>query len=255
MSRKTSALLLMGLCVVLAVAAAATAFWLRGVESAGEAGQDAALSDREEAEASDPSLPEDSAAGDPSESSSGGYFADAAFVGNFFIEGLDLYDYDGLLAGADFIWEEDATVFSASRLLSQVEDGDYGKVYLEFGTNELGYLYEEDDKEELRQSYANVVDALRQSCPDAVICLMAVPPVSQYKSMTSTLYTQPLVEACNGMIRDLAQEKGARYLDVYSALSDEEGYLPSDVTVDGITFTPGHYEGWFGLLADERIGA
>lgn len=171
------------------------------------------------------------------------YFDDALFLGNAVLEGLSMYDYDGLLGNADFAARDGVNLLNAAELLEELDDKSYGKIYIELGTSEMSY-----DLDQLEDYYEALVDTLMERYPDSIIYLMAVPPVSRYKSNNNTSYTKYLAAKFNEMIQDIALDKTVWYLDIYTALADDDGYLPSEVTVDGIHFTPGHYELWYDYL-------
>ena len=171
------------------------------------------------------------------------YFADAVFLGNAGLEGLSMYDYDGVLDKAEFVARDGVNLLNAAELLEEMEKDSYGKIYIELGTSEMSY-----DLEQLQVYYEDLVDALLERYPESIIYLMAVPPVSRYKSNNNTIYTKYLAAKFNEMVQTIALEKTVWYLDIYAALADDEGYLPSEVTVDGIHFTPGHYALWYDYL-------
>lgn len=176
------------------------------------------------------------------------YFADAAFLVNSVSQGLDMYDYDGLLTQADFYGTEKLTAFDAMDYIRKMEDGGYGKVYIGLGVNELWR-----DMDALRGCYMEMLEELMSYSSDSIIVLMGVPPVSAYKSDTNANYTRELVAEYNEMLLGLAEDWGVWYLDTGSALADEEGYLPSEVTEDGLHFTPAWYQRWFALLAENFV--
>lgn len=178
----------------------------------------------------------------------GDYFADAAFLVNSVSQGLDMYDYDGLLTQADFYGTEKLTAFDAMDYIRKMEDGDYGKVYIGLGVNELWR-----DMDALRGCYMEMLEELMSYSSDSIIVLMGVPPVSAYKSSTNANYTRELVAEYNEMLLGLAEDWGVWYLDTGSVLADEEGYLPSEVTEDGLHFTPAWYQRWFALLAENFV--
>lgn len=178
----------------------------------------------------------------------GDYFADAAFLVNSVSQGLDMYDYDGLLTRADFYGTEKLTAFDAMDYIRKMEDGDYGKVYIGLGVNELWR-----DMDALRGCYMEMLEELMSYSSDSIIVLMGVPPVSAYKSDTNANYTRELVAEYNEMLLGLAEDWGVWYLDTGSALADGEGYLPSEVTEDGLHFTPAWYQRWFTLLAENFV--
>jgi lysophospholipase L1-like esterase len=47
-----------------------------------------------------------------------------------------------------------------------------------------------------------------------------------------------------GMSLQLADEKGKRFINIYNELTDETGYLRSDITSDGIHCGPFAYNKW-----------
>lgn len=262
MRQKATALIALGLCVLLMIGAAAVAVWRFGgaAEEALETEPETDVSaenvpaDAEEKPEDDGLLP-DLVTGrlsaviekQPSPADAA-YFADAAFLFNSVSQGLDLYDYDGLLAEADFYGEEELSCFSAMEYVRAMEGEDYGKVYIGLGVNELGH-----DIENIQPCYENMLAQLKVYDENMTIVLMSVPPVSAYKSSTDYDCTQANILEYNAMLQSLAEAWDVWYLDVYSVLGDEEGYLPSEVTMDGIHFTPAYYGDWFETLANYYV--
>jgi len=175
------------------------------------------------------------------------YFSDAAFVGNETVAALGRYDYDGLLTGATFYEVE--TVSDSSYARQLVNDGGYGKVYIGLGGHELAWHVDS-----LRDGISSAIDTIRADNPDCVIYLMSVTPVSKYRESVSHTLRMDRLPEYNEMLSELASEKGAWYIEVTSALVNEEGYLPSEETEDGINFTPRHYEGWYERIAAQYVG-
>lgn len=257
MRQKAVALTALGLCVLLMIAAVLVAVWRFG--GAEEEPRAPEAEERVPAEApadkgskgEDSGLP-DLVSGRLSEQiekqprpADAAYFSKAAFLVNSVSQGLDLYDYDGLLAEADFYGEEGLSCFGAMEYIRAMEGQGYGKVYIGLGVNELGH-----DIENIRPCYENMLTKLKEYDENMTIVLMSVPPVSAYRSGTDYNCTRANVLEYNEMLRSLAAAWDVWYLDVYSVLGDEEGYLPSEVTMDGIHFTPAYYGGWFETLAN-----
>lgn len=261
MRQKTIAYLILGLCLLLLAAAVVVGLWRFGgmevpAESAAPSEDYVYEPDPGGEPVKEPEVPaervfpERDSAVIPAQPmpADADYFADAAFLVNSVSQGLDMYDYDGLLAGADFYGTESLTAFDAMNYIRKMEDGDYGKVYIGLGVNELWR-----DMDALRGCYAEMLEELMSYSSDSVIVLMGVPPVSSYKSSTNANYTRELVAEYNEMLLALAEEWGVWYLDTGSVLADEEDYLPSEVTEDGLHFTPAWYQRWFALLAENFV--
>lgn len=177
-----------------------------------------------------------------------GYFADAAFVVNSVSRGLDLYDYDVLLVKADFYGGEELSVYNTMDCIREMEGKNYGKIYLGLGIEEIG-----DDIEDIQASYESILSQLRTLAPESIVVLMSMPPVSEYKSSNDEYCNRELVVEYNEMLLKLAESWDVWYLDVYTVLANDEGYLPSEVNEDGIHFTPAHYAAWFERLSTHYV--
>lgn len=178
---------------------------------------------------------------------SAAYFADAAFVGDETVMALERYDYDGLLTEAAFY--EVGSVTNTDYVNRMKQDGVYGKVYIGLGGAELAYK-----RDTVRDSLRSAIDSLRAAYPDCLIYLMSVSPVSKYRTDVSQAIRMDRLPDYNEMLRGVAIDKQVWYIEITSALVDEDGYLPSDVTEDGINYTPGHYQGWYDRIATRYIG-
>ncbi len=277
MEKKTSALVFVGLCVVLAAAVVVLALVIWGRGSASREGNaapavtvdPAALEDApvhdvipaastvapadETASAETDAAPAATPNDDPevpkrAQALTAAYFADAAFVGNDVVTALGLYDYDGLLTEADFF--ETETITDTGYLKDiKAADKAYGKIYIGLGADELAY---KDSR--VRENLETALDSLKRDYPGCILYIMSVTPMSQYKESISTAIIQPRALSYNSMLKEIAADKGAWYIDVFTPLGDEDGYIPSEVTMDGIHFTPGHYAAWYETLATHYIG-
>ncbi len=178
------------------------------------------------------------------------YFADAAFLGNSILSGLWIYDHEDLFPDDKGQWfmDDGLTVLGAMPYAEQMADGNYGKIYVGFGNNEMSY-----DRTAVREAYNMLIDKLQADHPDAVIYLVSATPVSRWKSSNSSSFTRELVQSYNEMVKAIAEERQVWYLNAYSVLCDEEGYLPADVTNDGTHFTPAHYDLWFEYMKTHYI--
>ena len=116
-------------------------------------------------------------------------------------------------------------------------------MYLALGLNEIGY-----DPDYFAARYKRAGRENPKLQPDADIYLMSLPPVGRYVSSYADLYTLKRVTLYNETIYGVTRDTGCYYLDIYSALADEEGYLPSDASRDGIHFGKAYYIKWLEYL-------
>lgn len=168
------------------------------------------------------------------------YFSDAAFVGDSRSEGFYLY---GVKRGKNlsssglsvftFTQKKSFVVNGVSRsALGALDAGDYSKIYLGFGVNELGYV----NTEKFYQNYCRTIDSVRACQPYAVVYIQTMAPVNEAQ-VAATGGAKHLnndrVRLYNDLIRKAAQEKSVPLLDVYSLFA-VDGSLPSDASRDGI---------------------
>ncbi|MDR2770781.1 MAG: GDSL-type esterase/lipase family protein, partial [Clostridiales Family XIII bacterium] len=167
------------------------------------------------------------------------YFSDALFIGDSRTQGLLLYSN---LGNAGYYAARGLTVeqvfkkpvvdsgggkITVSEALSHRA---FGKVYLMFGLNELGW----NSIDTFIEAYGRVLDRVRETQPDALIYVQAIMPVSAWKSEKDTVHNNPNIERFNERILQLAEEKNAFYLDVGESVADQNGVLPDEASSDGI---------------------
>ena len=149
---------------------------------------------------------------------------------------------------AHWYWDNGLTVLAAVPYAEKMSDKQFGKIYVGFGNNEMSY-----DQTALREAYNMLIDKLQADHPGAIIYLVSATPVSLWKSSNSSTFTREYVRSYNEMVKEICAERQVWYMDAYSVLCNEEGYLPSDVTNDGTHFTPAHYEKWYDYMQTHYI--
>lgn len=188
------------------------------------------------------------------------YFADAAFFGNSLVDGLHIF---GGLTQGNFFAMTSANVISvestmdatrsdgsAATMLDALLEEDYAKIYVLLGINELGF-----DVDVFVDMYASLLGKIQAGEPQAQIFVMALTPITQWRSDADALFTQERVQTFNTAIQTMTEEEGYIYLDLFDALSDEEGFLPAERSTDGVHFTPDTYLDWAEYLRRNYDGA
>ena len=90
-------------------------------------------------------------------------------------------------------------------LLEALELGEYGKVYLSLGVNELGYYNDEG----FYQAYCDAIDAIRACQPDAVIYIQGLIPLNESVVAASggpSYLTNEHLRVYNGLMQKAAEE-------------------------------------------------
>lgn len=185
------------------------------------------------------------------------WFSDAAFIGNSLCDGLMLY---GGLKSTTFFGAKSITVMniyteksinSGSGYIS-ITDAlarkQYGKVFITLGINEI-YL----SSTQYYNKYSALIDYIRGIEPNAEIYLTAVSPVTKAKSDSGGSFTRENVLRFNEQIMKLSADKKCYYVDIYTALADENGYLPAEGSTDGVHLKRAYYEKWADYLRTHTI--
>lgn len=182
-----------------------------------------------------------------------GWFKDAVFIGNSRTEGLR--NYDGL-DGAVYYAQKGLMVDTAYTkkvvdiggreysAMQAIKKKHFGKVYLMFGINELGW----SSSQTFFDDYGKMVDDIKKDLPDAKIYIQSVMPVSEKKSESSNIYNNAKIKEFNIRLKKLANDKKTVYLDVAGAVSDSGGTLPEGASVDGVHMNSQYCGKWCDYL-------
>ncbi len=144
------------------------------------------------------------------------FFSDAAMLGNSLVDGMMLCSG---LSKMSFYGKTAHTVYN--NRLSELVQRQFGKVYIEFGINELG-----GSQEDFLRRYRDIVVTIQTAMPQADIYVMAITPVTRARSDEGT-FTMKKITAVNEALRSLAEELQCWYLDCCTPLCDADGYLPA----------------------------
>lgn len=194
-----------------------------------------------------------------------GYFNDAVFLGDSRTDGLRLYSG---IRGADFLAYKALMVFQVTgthgmeqkkipvgenkvTVLNALEGKQYGKVYIMFGINELGWGRDNS----FAEAFTQLIDDVRLRQPDAIIYIESLVPVNPDKCQVSkspTYITNDKIAVYNDILKQVSAEKGAVYLDLAGELGDN-GVLPAEATVDGIHLVKSYYVKWFDYLKTHTV--
>lgn len=190
------------------------------------------------------------------------YFSDALFIGDSRTQGLELYSG---IKGATFYDHTGLSIFGVNKaglvtvngqpcsIVEAVQKGpQFGKIYIAFGMNELGYT----NTENYLYTFGTFLDQVKAAQPNAVVYLQNLAPVDETKCAKygqASCINNDRVKAFNQLYAQLAQEHKVVLVDVYSALADDDGGLPADATSDGIHFQRPLYETWLAYLMSHTV--
>lgn len=237
-------------------------------------GQDSSSQPESSAAASEPSSEEDASntadraadaadalLGEPvpeSAAADESYFDDAIFIGDSLTDGLAAYELlprEQVLADTginpqtiltrECIGEEGAE----QTVVEAAADLDPAKIYIMLGSNGVAFLNFDD----IIGWYGELIDALQADHPDAEIYVQSILPVTADKHLEQELLTNERITELNGMIAEMAAEKGCFYLNVSEAVADENGCLPDELSADGMHFGVSTYRVWLDYLLTHTV--
>lgn len=166
------------------------------------------------------------------------YFDDALFIGDSRTDALSLY---ARLGNADYFcgtgftsfsifskWASDSN-FGSTDLASLLSTRTYGKIYMMLGINEVGYSLDS-----LISTYRENLDRIQELQPDAKIFVVLIYGVSRAKASGEPYFSPENLTAINNALAGMCNGDTVICLDPRPIFEDEEGYIRSDVTGDGV---------------------
>lgn len=182
------------------------------------------------------------------------YFDDALFIGDSRTEGFMMYSslknihaYCSKGLSITRIYEEKVVTLEDGRTVTVMEalqTETYGKIYIMFGVNELGWPYEDTFEEQ----YSKMIRDIKQLQPDALIYVQNILPISAERSREDAIYNNDNVYRFNTIIKRVCETQNVIYLDVASSVADENGALPADASTDGIHCNGTYCDIWLEYL-------
>ena len=180
------------------------------------------------------------------------YFTDAVFLGDSRVQGLGLYsdlpavNYGVVSMQLYKVFERKAISTELGKLTM---DPPYGKVYLKFGLNELGWgnngLFEE--------YYYTLIDYIKAVEPDAVIYVMSVIHVTAAEQASSSVFNNDAIDKRNEVLKEIAENEHVYYLDLNEVFTGEDGCLPAEDSFDGIHIRSQAMYKWVDYLKTHAI--
>lgn len=181
-------------------------------------------------------------------------YEDTALVGNSHVSSFFTYNalpgaacYYRVGLNVNSVFEQPMTQGDDTEtpVIELLKNKDFSHIIFFFGENELGW----SNREAFIEEYTEVIETARSYCPDAVIYLSAIPPVSAEVSEQNENNTNNTsIQACNEEIKQIAADNDAVYVDAFSALAGENGSLPDNAAADGIHPAEEYTQKWAELL-------
>ncbi|MCR5747727.1 MAG: hypothetical protein K6G03_08460 [Lachnospiraceae bacterium] len=186
------------------------------------------------------------------------YFADACFIGDSRVQGLGLYSD---LPATNFgivglqlykVFEKrviDTGMGKATIPEMLAVEPKYGKIYLKFGINEIGW----GNDDMFADYYYALIDYIKAVQPDAIIYIMSVIHVTAAEQASASIFNNDRINERNERIKEIAENEHVYYLDLNEVFTDENGCLPAEDSFDGIHIRSQSMYKWVDYLKTHAI--
>ena len=165
------------------------------------------------------------------------------FVGSSLMEQFPIYEF---LQDFDLpckIYNRGIGGYTTQELLESMDECVYALkpayLFINIGTNDLnGPDYCQED---LIERYAQILQGIREHLPETKIFLLAYYPVNTvvgsripYMKAIMKYRTNVRIKEANNAVSNLAERFGAQFLDLNGPLTDEQGELRAEYTIEGM---------------------
>ncbi|MGN1411556.1 MAG: GDSL-type esterase/lipase family protein [Oscillospiraceae bacterium] len=125
------------------------------------------------------------------------------------------------------------------------------EVYILLGINGVSWI----DNNEAISEYATLINSIKQYNPSIQINVISVLPVAYSTETIDTVANGRIlnseIDTFNTMLRSMSTQLGCHYIDANSSMKNQNGYLPDDITFDGLHLTKSGYEKLVDILLQD----
>ena len=129
-------------------------------------------------------------------------------------------------------------------ILDDMKSKNIDTVYIMLGINELGWVY----SSVFIKDYENLIDKILEIKPNCKIIVQSIIPVTKTKSDNDSIYNNKKISEYNSLIKEMANRKKIKYIDLVPVLADKNGNLPEDASTDGVHLNKEYCLKWLECL-------
>ena len=186
------------------------------------------------------------------------YFDDAIFLGDSRTVGLrafgsfnnsSYFAKTGISVNSFFMYPalDEETNLTLTQTLSLRQ---YKKVYIMIGVNDAAMVPIED----FETQFFDAIREIQNLQPDAIIYIQSILGVTKNKELRDPYhYSNERVLERNSLLKSKCDGEKLIYLDVFSAFTDEEGYLNQFNSSDGLHLNSSDYDIWCDYLMQHAL--
>ena len=181
------------------------------------------------------------------------YFANTLFIGDSRLQSLMMY---GTLSSPDYVtgrgfslsayFDDPVPIQGQEQIAANFvakNAGKYTDIYINVGLNESGY-----SKNGFINMYTQLLDHVSSNNPNATIYLNSIVSITESRDANERskngYITNANIASFNEVIKNLAVEYSAYYLDVNPLITNASGFLPESISPDGVHFDRKSVQVW-----------
>lgn len=176
------------------------------------------------------------------------------FVGSSLMEHFPIDEMQSVLGLNRVIYNRGVGGITTDELLTIMDecifDLEPTKIFINIGSNDIGGGLDDGKKEILLENYNEILNQIKQRLPESEVYIMAYYPVNskgdfglepeRQKSMFASRNNANIL-MINEEVKELAIKLGLNFINVNEGLTDEEGHLKAEFTVEGVHMWPNAY--------------
>ena len=134
-------------------------------------------------------------------------------------------------------------------IATALQEQQFKKVYIMIGINDMGV----GDLDYFVNHYTDMLQKIREWQPNAIVYIMSIMNVSEERDAKGDYINNEAIRERNEKLQGFADGQNIFYLDINSAVCDENGYLIADYTFDGVHLYAQYVPLWTDYLKAHAI--
>jgi len=142
--------------------------------------------------------------------------------------------------------------FTTNDMLQHMEEMVFAtepsRIFINIGTNDIGNPDYHLDA--LVENYEKIIKLIQEKLPEAEVNMLAYYPVNEVDKLLDTEWAKYLfvtrtnenIKIANEAVKKLADKMGCRFLNVNDGLTDENGRLKKEFTIEGVHMYANGYQ-------------
>lgn len=129
--------------------------------------------------------------------------------------------------------------------VDSIAAGNPRSIFLMAGVNDL--IFSKIEPAALLRQYVRLLDKIQRLSPQTTVYIESLLPLDEAQNELYFAGKNTRIEAFNGLLRELASQRGITYIDLWSLFASD-GRMPTRYTVDGIHLNASGYAIWVEAL-------